>query len=153
MVLLFVLMRRSNRDYFNLTIVFWAVLMSFSQLSGQTDESPVVFDVTIFGANGADILDDRKAIQAAIDAASENGGGVVYFPAGTYRVSPPGKAVIDIYRKLNGSWSLQNEKVDAGQSIDSWVFLNTKPEIESAVINSKCVSMREGNVYQKINGE
>jgi polygalacturonase len=42
------------------------------------------FDVTKFGATGDGQTDDLKAIQAAGDAAFQAGGGIVYFPAGTY---------------------------------------------------------------------
>jgi len=45
-----------------------------------------VFDVTRapFGARGDGLRDDRPAIQAAIDAAHEAGGGTVWLPAGSY---------------------------------------------------------------------
>ena len=45
------------------------------------------FDVTDYGAKPDDLLDDRDAIQKAIDAAAANGGGVVYLPAGRYLVN------------------------------------------------------------------
>jgi hypothetical protein len=45
------------------------------------------FDVTDYGAKPDDLLDDRDAIQKAIDAASANGGGIVYLPAGRYLVN------------------------------------------------------------------
>lgn len=47
------------------------------------------FDVTHpdFGAVGGGVADDAAAIQAAIDAAEAAGGGIVYFPAGTYRAA------------------------------------------------------------------
>jgi hypothetical protein len=46
-----------------------------------------------FGAVGNGIVDDTKAIQSAIDAVSESGGGVVFFPSGIYKVSiNPGKS-------------------------------------------------------------
>lgn len=44
------------------------------------------FDVRQFGAVGDGSHDDRDAIQRAIDAAQRVGGGVIYFPAGTYIV-------------------------------------------------------------------
>jgi hypothetical protein len=50
-------------------------------------------NVRDFGAVGDGITDDREAIQAAIDAVSNDKGGIL-FPAGTYRVSRvnvPGK--------------------------------------------------------------
>ena len=42
------------------------------------------FNVKEFGAKGDGVNIDSHAINAAIDAASEAGGGTVYFPAGTY---------------------------------------------------------------------
>ena len=45
-----------------------------------------VTDVQTYGAKGDGTTDDTLAIQAAIDAAKEAGGGTIYFPPGTYRV-------------------------------------------------------------------
>lgn len=42
---------------------------------------------TTFGAKGDGTTDDVIPIQDAIDAASAAGGGVVFFPAGTYRIT------------------------------------------------------------------
>lgn len=42
------------------------------------------FDVRHFGAVGDGVTDDTAAIQAAIDACAAAGGGIVYFPVGTY---------------------------------------------------------------------
>lgn len=46
----------------------------------------MAFDVTDFGAIGDGDTNDQVAIQAAIQAASTAGGGLVYFPKGTYRL-------------------------------------------------------------------
>lgn len=44
------------------------------------------FDVTAYGAVGDDSTDDTAAIQDAIDAAWADGGGVVWFPNGVYKI-------------------------------------------------------------------
>lgn len=46
-----------------------------------------VFDVTSYGATGGDTSNDTAAIQNAVNAAETAGGGVVYFPNGSYYVS------------------------------------------------------------------
>jgi len=43
-----------------------------------------IFNVTNYGANGTDQNSDQSAVEQAIDAASQAGGGVVFFPAGSY---------------------------------------------------------------------
>lgn len=46
-------------------------------------------------ATGDGKTDDRKAIQEAVDLASKNGGGVVYFPEGKYRLDiPSGSGIV-----------------------------------------------------------
>jgi len=49
-----------------------------------------VFDVTAYGADSSGTNNSTVAIQNAINAAASAGGGVVYLPAGNYRVSPQG---------------------------------------------------------------
>lgn len=46
-----------------------------------------LYDVREYGAIGNDNADDAAAIQAACDAADASGGGIVFFPAGTYTLS------------------------------------------------------------------
>ena len=57
-------------------------------VKGQTQDPVGVFNVRTFGAKGDATTDDTKAIRAAIAAAEKAGGGTVYFPPGTYMVSP-----------------------------------------------------------------
>lgn len=47
------------------------------------------FDVKKFGAKGDQNSDDTGAIQCAINAAVSHGGGIVYFPAGVYKIAGP----------------------------------------------------------------
>ncbi len=58
------------------------ILLSLAGIT--VSAQPVFFDIRTFGAKGNDRLPDTKAINDAIDAASESGGGTVYFPAGTF---------------------------------------------------------------------
>jgi hypothetical protein len=46
-----------------------------------------LYSVLDFGATGNGSTDDTAAIQAAINAVGNTGGGIVYFPEGTYRVT------------------------------------------------------------------
>ena len=56
------------------------------------------FDVTNYGATGTDTTNDTTAVQDAVDAAAANdGGGVVYFPNGSYYIDTitlPSKVVL-----------------------------------------------------------
>src|SRR5206468_5868981 len=46
-----------------------------------------IFNVKDFGAYGDNITNDSDAFRRALAAAEQNKGGVVYFPAGTYRLT------------------------------------------------------------------
>jgi uncharacterized protein DUF4955/pectate lyase-like protein len=64
---------------------------SYAGYHGGVDSIPdvrgPVFDVTKYGARGDGKTDDQEAIQRAIRAAEGAGGGVVFFPRGTYRIN------------------------------------------------------------------
>jgi len=55
-----------------------------------------VFNVKDYGAVGDGSTDDTTEIQAAIDAANTAGGGVVFFPPGTYRTT----STLDYYSDI-----------------------------------------------------
>lgn len=45
------------------------------------------FNVRVYGATGDGVTDDSAAINAAVDAAIQQGGGVIFFPVGAYVTS------------------------------------------------------------------
>ena len=73
------------------------IIQDFSYAGYHRGEVPIpnpsspVFTVTdpAYGADPTGAQDSTAAIQTAIDAAQTAGDGVVYFPAGTYKVAPP----------------------------------------------------------------
>lgn len=60
------------------------------------------FDVTDYGADITGIKDATTSIQAAINACYNNGGGTVWMPAGTYKVT--GTLFIKSFVTLRGDW-------------------------------------------------
>ena len=67
-----------------------AVVATLAAAEGPRPQGSGWFNVRSFGAKGDGTTDDSKAVQAALDAARTAGGGVVFIPAGTYVVAPPG---------------------------------------------------------------
>lgn len=55
-------------------------------VAGEPDFPQRLFMATEYGAAGDSLTDDRGALQQAIDAAGESGGGIVYLPPGSYRI-------------------------------------------------------------------
>ena len=53
-------------------------------LAASAGSAPVSYNIRDYGATGDGVTIDSDAINAAIQAASESGGGTVWFPAGTY---------------------------------------------------------------------
>ena len=72
----------------------WCLLLA-GLLTGSVfaaGSGPIV--ATAFGARGDGVADDYSAIQAAVGALREQGGGELYFPSGTYRIATSAKAAI-----------------------------------------------------------
>ena len=64
------------------------------------------FDVKSFGATADGVNDDQRAIQSAIDAAVNAGGGTVLFPPGTYLHSDVLTAASSVILRGSGSESI-----------------------------------------------
>ena len=68
---------------FNILLLLAVILISICVF--QVSATPTgIYNVVDFGAVGDGKTLDTKAIQAAVDACSKNGGGTVFLPAGTY---------------------------------------------------------------------
>ncbi|WP_175532020.1 carbohydrate-binding protein [Paenibacillus sp. yr247] len=83
--------------------------------------------VTQYGADPSGALDSTNAIQNAIDAAGAAGGGIVYLPAGTYRVKPQGT-------NISALWINKDSVVLRGAGTSSTFIYN-----DSASMRSKAV--------------
>lgn len=55
--------------------------------ASKVSTNTLVYNVKDFGAVGNDTADDTTTIQAALDAAIGAGGGIVFFPIGTYKIT------------------------------------------------------------------
>lgn len=71
-------------------------------VSEQSTDSELVVSVKDFGAVGDGEIDDTSAIQKAVDRVRDGGGGTVFFPNGTYKVSilPGEYHAISIYSNV-----------------------------------------------------
>lgn len=73
------------KQYFSFPVLlFVASITLFNSAVGQANASKPIYNIRDYGAKGTGTTVDSKAINDAINAAAENGGGTVYFPAGTY---------------------------------------------------------------------
>lgn len=108
--------------------------------------------VTQYGADSSGTNDSTNAIQNAINAAGAAGGGIVYLPAGTYRVKPQGTATSALWINkdnvvlrgsgktstfiYNDSTSMRNKaviRISPVTSADWFTSTNTPTSIRSDV--------------------
>jgi hypothetical protein len=76
------------------------------------------YDVRKFGAVGNGLVLDTRSIQRAIDSAGDNGGGVIYFPAGIYKIGTLILKSNIALQLLPGSVIIGSENVNDYTSID-----------------------------------
>ena len=73
-----------NKCFFPALVILTALVSCQTPPTQSQDMKPVSLDVRSFGATGDGKALDSVAINRAIDAASDNGGGTVHLPAGQY---------------------------------------------------------------------
>jgi hypothetical protein len=111
------------------------IIQDFSYAGYHSGERPLPspdgprFDVTAspFNADNSGTRDATAAIQSAINAASAAGGGIVFLPAGTYLLSPPGDAREALHISTDGV-------ILRGEGPERTFLLNTRTEMRSRVV-------------------
>lgn len=100
----------------------WGVLLNDFLEVAHRDDGTLrgtyeVFNVRDFGAKGDGSTFDNAAIDAAIAAASENRGGTVYFPPGTYAINCPIGIYDDAVHSFQRCITLVGELAETSGSI------------------------------------
>jgi hypothetical protein len=114
---------QSRACRFRLALAFTMSVIALLGARAQLGTMPVFNVYTNFGADKTGGTDASVQITNAITAAINNGGGVVYFPAGTYRIAgpvtgPSGATVDMTYVVLRGSGvGSTTLKMDSGGSL------------------------------------
>src|SRR5215217_6593342 len=94
-----------------------ATVLAATALATATIAQPAyaaTFNVRDFGATGNGSTNDSAAIQRAIDAAANAGGGIVQFPSGSY------KSANTIHLKSNITIQLDSGSTVVGSSADTY---------------------------------
>ncbi|MFE9834032.1 glycosyl hydrolase family 28-related protein [Streptomyces sp. NPDC005551] len=103
-------------------------------------------NVKTLGAVGDGVANDRAAIQAAIDAVSTAGGGVVYLPRGTYRIGsallPTNATGVQI---VGAGWST-SIKITEGMNDYAFKFdgTDTRMTFANLTIDGNCTAQTAG---------
>lgn len=94
-----------------------------------TVSGPIYDAVTGYGADPTGATDSTNAIQAAITAAGNAGGGVVYLPAGTYKISPQGSNSYSL-RITKSNVLLRGAGASSTFLLNTATFMNNKSVID-----------------------
>ncbi|MFD2328238.1 S-layer homology domain-containing protein [Cohnella sp. GCM10020058] len=106
-----------------------------------------LFDATAppYNADRGGIVDASAAIQQALDAAGNAGGGTVYLPAGIYRVDSPISVPTGV--ELRGSWDVPHHTIGGGTALFTR-YGQGAPEGATALITLKAsAGVRGLSVY------
>jgi uncharacterized repeat protein (TIGR02543 family) len=93
------------------------------------------FDVTSYGADPSGATDSTLAIQSAINAAAAAGGGVVFLPAGEFRVSPQGSQCLSISSSniiLRGAGTSQTFVLNTSHTMNGKSVIRVAPNSTSS---------------------
>lgn len=123
------------------------------KLPNSNGTARVVADVTGFGAVGDGVTDDSTAIQDAIDAVSAAGGGIVFFPKGTYRCLS-GLTIVDGVSLIGEGWGSDNTSAsqpDNPLSILSFESVSIGILIKSATSGNHIWGIKIEGLYIKGN--
>lgn len=108
---------------------------------GVTSDAPlecvradIVYDVTGFGAKGDGVTDDTAAIQATINAVPTDGG-TVWFPAGTYIVSPTQNRLLAIKSNLHFAGCGETSTLKIRDNNGDWSRLFSPRTLSTSVSN------------------
>lgn len=97
--------------------------------------------VTVFGATGDGVTDDTDAVQDTIDYVSDAGGGIVYFPPGTYILSQSlDLGADDVHLVGEGASSRLHWPVDLGE--DTWGIDTNGAGIQAAAPSISKLQLR-----------
>ncbi|MBY0311003.1 MAG: right-handed parallel beta-helix repeat-containing protein [Phycisphaerales bacterium] len=118
----------------------WALVAMLALATSAQTTFADEWNVRDFGAVGDGVADDTVSIQRAIDAAGAAGGGVVYIPAGKYRLSRQsseyeGLLILD-YPAVELRGDATNTRPDTSFS-GSVLFADTKSSTRSILLITK----------------
>jgi hypothetical protein len=101
-------------------VIAWPLPAQSQTVGTFLDQGGAVFNVKAYGATGNGATNDSPSVQNAVNAAIAAGGGVVYFPAGTYFLDAP---------KANATVAITNSRSDivslAGVGMGTQLKFNT----------------------------
>lgn len=109
--------------------------------------SGIFYSVKAYGATGAGVVDDTSSCQAATNAAIAAGGGVVYWPHGTYRISqvtaPAGSKVLFLGESEGGTIIRQHTG-----GINGWLLLGSDSTAISNITFARNATALSGRAVQ-----